>query len=263
MTREFDTSILKEPRWIVAVIVGVLISLVFIRLGMWQLDRLEERRDFNATVDARSAEPARPLEGIVGQYEGRVDEMNHRRASVEGVYRIEDEFFSVGRLVDETSGTLIATPLDLDDGTVLIVVRGLVPPGTPGPPAQGYEPPEGRVVLEGRLDDGEAATAIGEPEPPDGDLVSLSRLDLEYIDTWVDGDVLPMTLMLENQDPKDPEGVPVRVPSEVLTEGSHLGYAVQWFAFALIVLVGVAALVFRAGTTESVNETEMDRTSQL
>jgi surfeit locus 1 family protein len=79
----------------------------------------------------------------------------------------------------------------------------------------------------------------------------------------VDGDVLPVTLMLENQDPMDPEGMPVRIPSEELTEGSHLGYAVQWFAFALIVLVGVAALVFRAGTAESVSETEMDRTSQM
>ena len=160
------------------------------------------------------------------------------------------------------SGTLIATPLDRDDGTVLIVIRGLVPLGTSGPPAQGYEPPEGRVVLEGRLDDGEAPSAIGEPDPAGGKLTSLSRLDLEYIDKWVDGDVLPITLMLEDQDPQDPGGVPVRIPSEVLTEGSHLGYAVQWFAFALIVLVGVAALVYRAGTAESVSETEMDRTSQ-
>ena len=262
MTKGFDPSVLREPRWIVAIIVGVLISVVFVRLGMWQLDRLEERRAFNATVVARTAEPVRPLGGVLGQYEGTVDEMKHRQVRVEGVYRVEDEFFSVGRLVDDISGTLVATPLDLDDGTVLIVVRGLVPPGTPGPPAQGYEPPEGRVVLEGRLDDGEAPTAIGEPDPADGELVSLSRLDLEYIDRWVDGDVLPVTLMLENQDPIDPEGMPVRIPSEELTEGSHLGYAVQWFAFALIVSVGVAALVFRAGTAESVSETEMDRTSR-
>ena len=262
MTGGFDASILKKPRWIVAIVVGVLISLAFVRLGMWQLDRLEERRAFNATVEARTAEPTRPLEGVLGQYEGDVDEMKHRQARVEGVYRIEDEFFSVGRLVDGMSGTLIATPLDRDDGTVLIVIRGLVPPGTSGPPAQGYEPPEGRVVIEGRLDDGEAPSAIGEPDPVNGDLTSLSRLDLEYIDKWVDGDVLPITLMLENQDPRDPEGVPVRIPSEELTEGSHLGYAVQWFAFALFVLVGVAAMVYRAGTAESVSETEMDRTSQ-
>lgn len=262
MTRGFDTSILKEPRWIVAIFVGLLIALAFVRLGIWQLDRLEERRTFNTTVNVRAAEPARPLEGVLGQYEDKVDEMRHRQVRVEGVYRIEDEFFSVGRLVDDMSGTLIATPLDRDDGTVLIVIRGLVPPGTSGPPAQGYEPPEGRVVLEGRLDDGEAPSAIGEPDPAGGKLTSLSRLDLEYIDKWVDGDVLPITLMLEDQDPQDPGGVPVRIPSEVLTEGSHLGYAVQWFAFALIVLVGVAALVYRAGTAESVSETEMDRTSQ-
>jgi cytochrome oxidase assembly protein ShyY1 len=259
----FNKDILKQPRWIVAVVIGVLVSLLFIRLGVWQLDRLEERREENATIESRATEPVRPLEGVLGQHDGDVGAMKHRQVSVEGVYRTDAEFFSIGRADGDTRGTLVATPMDLDDGTVLIVVRGLVPPDTQGPPASGYAPPSGPVVVEGRIDDGEQSTAIGEPEPDNGQLTSLSRLDLSYIDEWIDGDVLPVTLLLENQSPPDPDGSPVRFTPEELTEGSHLGYAVQWFAFALIVAVGVAVLVYRAGTDEPSDEIELDRTSPM
>ncbi len=76
-------------------------------------------------------EPARPLVGIVGQYGADVEEMAYRRAIAEGEFRTDAEFFSIGRTYDELSGTLVATPFDLVDGSVLIVVRGLVPPEAP------------------------------------------------------------------------------------------------------------------------------------
>jgi len=263
VSTRFNKDILKQPRWIVAVVIGVLVSLLFIRLGVWQLDRLEERREENATIESRATEPVRPLEGVLGQHDGDVGAMMHRHVSVEGVYRTNEEFFSIGRADGETRGTLVATPMDLDDGTVLIVVRGLVPPDTQGPPAEGYAPQGGRVAVEGRIDDGERPTAIGEPEPENGKLTSLSRLDLSYINEWIDGDVLPVTLLLEGQLLSDLRGTPVRFTPEELTEGSHLGYAVQWFAFALIVAIGVAVLVYRAGTDEPSDEIEMDRTSPM
>ena len=261
MTTGFNKAVLRQPRWIVAVVVGLLVALLFIRLGIWQLDRLEERRAHNATVEDRMAEPVRPLAGVFGQHDGDVDGMKFRQVTAEGVYRTDEEFFSIGRSDGDTRGTLVVTPMDLDDGTVLIVVRGLVPPGTQGPPAEGFEAPSGRVVVKGRLDDGEQSTAIGEPDPENGRLTSLSRLDLAYIDRWIVGEVLPVTLLVEDQRPADADGSPARITAEELTEGSHLGYAVQWFAFSVIVAVGVSVLVYRAGTEEPNGGIEPDRTS--
>lgn len=258
----FDTSVLRQPRWILAIVVGVILVLSFVRAGMWQLDRLEERRVLNTTIEARTAEGARPLAGILGQYGDDVDEMLYRRATVEGVYRSEAEFFSVGRTVGEVQGTLIATPLDRSDGTVLIVVRGLAPPDTAGPPAVGFESPDGSVVVVGRIDDGEDRTPIGESDPEGGRLTSLSRLDLDFISRWVEGDLLPITLILEEQEPSDSEGTVLRIPPEELSEGSHLGYAVQWFSFAIIVAVGVAVLVYRAGVRDESTEVAPDRASR-
>ena len=170
-----------QPRWIVAVIVGLLLSLAFVRLGLWQLDRLDERSVENQLVEDRIAEPSRPLAGIIGQYGADTEAMVHRKATATGTFRTDAEFFSIGRTYDSLSGTLVATPFDLDDSSVLIVVRGLVPPGTEGPPALGYEPTDGLMTIEGILQGGEQPTAIGEPVPDGGTLVSLSRLDLEFI----------------------------------------------------------------------------------
>lgn len=229
-------------------VVGAILAMMFIRLGLWQLSRLEERRESNATIEARSTDQPRALEALIGQIGMDPAELAYRQAFASGVYRTDLEFFSIGRTYDDVSGTLVATPLELVDGSLLIVVRGLVPSEVDGPPAAGYEPPSGEVSVVGRLDDGEEPTRLGEPDPEGGALTSLSRLDLEYIDTWIEGDVLPISLLLDEQMPaSDP--APTPVPPDELTEGSHLGYAIQWFAFAATVIVGVAILVRRAGTT--------------
>ena len=113
----------------------------------------------------------------------------------------------------------------------------------------------------GRLDDGEEPLRIGEPEPEGGVLSSLSRVDLAYVDRWIDGEVLPVSLVLEDQTPANPVGTPITLPREELTEGSHLGYAIQWFAFAAIVVGGVAFLVWRAGTKDDDAAAAIDHTA--
>ncbi len=247
MTARFDTAVLRQPRWIAAFLVGLLVAVACVRLGLWQLDRLDERRDRNAQIEARLDEPARPLTGLRLEFDDDPDDLAYRNAIVEGVYRAEDEFISVGRVYGDVKGALVATPLDLEDGSVLIVVRGIVPGDTPGPPLVGYETPTAPVVLQGRLSAGEEPSRIEEPAPDSGDLTSLSRVDLAFVDEWVEGDVLPFALLLDDQVPSGAAGEPVPIPNEELTEGSHLGYAVQWFAFALIALAGGVGLVWRAG----------------
>jgi len=248
-------STLRKPRWILLIIVGLVLSVWFVRLGFWQLSRLEERRASNALITARMEEPPRSFEGLVGQYGTDPDELIYRQAIVTGRYLASDEFFSVGRNYNGVTGTLVMTPLELQDGSIMIIVRGLVPAGTVGPPADGYETPLGSVTLTGRLDDGEEPLRIGESPPENGKVESISRVDLEYIDEWSDGDILPVDLLLETQQPAGANATPIPIPAPELSEGKHLGYAVQWFAFALMALVGGFVLVWQAGTDSSTDET--------
>lgn len=231
------------------IVISFLLAGIFVYLGTWQLDRLAQRQERNATIIARTDQPARSLGALRSEFTNDPDQLAFRHTFATGTYRSDDEFFSIGRVYGGTKGTLVATPLDLEDGSVLIVIRGIVPGQTEGPPAVGYRVPKVPVVVQGRIAAGEAPLRIGEPDPPGGHLESLSRLDLEYIDTWVDGDVLPFMLLLDEQIPES-EAAPVTIPNEELTEGSHLGYAVQWFAFAVIAVIGLGFLLYRAGRVE-------------
>jgi surfeit locus 1 family protein len=91
-----------------------------------------------------------------------------------------------------------------------------------------------------------------------GQLERLSRIDLAFIDRWVEGDVLPFSLLLDMQRPAGPAMSPVPVPSEELTEGSHLGYAVQWFAFAVTAILGLGALLLKAGRPTGTTGSDVD-----
>ena len=244
----FDSAILKQPRWILAVVVGVVLAVVFVRLGIWQLDRLDERKERNALTEERMSAEPQTFDTLVAENGLDPEVLNLRPVVATGAYRPDLEFFSIGRTVGDVTGTLVATPLELDDGSLLVVVRGIVPADTGGPPAEGFATPLGQIRVTGVLDDGEEPLRIGEPDPEGGILTSLSRVDLGFIDQWIEGAVLPVYLTLVDQAPGNPAGDPIPIPPEELTEGSHLGYAIQWFAFALIVLVGVGVLVWRAGT---------------
>ncbi len=251
-------STLRKPRWILAIVVGILLSVWFARLGFWQLSRLEERRASNALITERMEEPPRSFDGLVGQYGTDPDALIYRQAIVTGRYVTSDEFFSVGRNYNGVTGTLVMTPLELEDGSAMIIVRGLVPAGMDGPPAAGFEPPLGSVTLIGRLDDGEEPSRIGESPPENGEVESISRVDLEYIDEWSDADVLPVDLLLDTQQPESSEAMPFTIPAPELSEGKHLGYAVQWFAFALMAFVGGFVLVWQAGTERSSDGTSKE-----
>ena len=53
----------------------------------------------------------------------------------------------------------------------------------------------------------------------------------------------PVFLELANQTPAQSGQLPVPPPPPEVTRGSHLAYALQWFSFALIGIVGYAALL--------------------
>ena len=52
---------------------------------------------------------------------------------------------------------------------------------------------------------------------------------------------LPFVIQLEGRDPEG--GLPRRWPPPVFDNGPHLSYAIQWFSFALIALVGTAVMI--------------------
>ncbi len=196
-------------------IAAVLIASGCMALGFWQLSRLRQRRARNAVVAARLALP--PLEIHAGI---AADSARQRRVRASGVYDFTAELTWPGRSYEGTPGVALITPLELADGSRVLVDRGWV-----------YSP-DAFHVDHAAFREPDTVTALGVAL-----MLPRGRGDVDP------AGFLPFVIQLEKPDPPAARGLPRRWPPPVLDNGPHLSYAIQWFSFALIALVGTATLI--------------------
>ena len=208
------------------------LAALFVRLGFWQLGRLDERRAVNADVEARLALPPVPIAEIRG-------DSSFRRATVIGVPDLEREVMHVGRSRNGSPGVHIYTPIRrTDSDTAVLVNRGWVyaPDAATADPARWRE---GRGTWSGFVMP--LATQAARGTPPTGRRVRvLTRAALAPHFPYPIADVY---LIAEDSAGAD---APVRIPRPSLDDGPHLSYAIQWFCFAATALGG-GFIVWRRG----------------
>lgn len=225
---------LFRPRWLAFHVLVVTAVVVMVNLGFWQLRRLDERRDFNATVELRVDAPAIPLADLLAEPGFAPDRAEWRRVTASGAY-LPDQIIVFNRSQGGRAGDNVLTPLRLDDGLIVLVNRGFVPLGAPLP-----APPATAVEVLGRARPSQLRDRGGltDAAPESGPLTEVRRVEIERIAAQLDGDVAPIYLDLVAAVPAVAPADPVPVPPPELGTGPHLSYAVQWFIFAIAVIVG-------------------------
>ncbi len=221
---------------------GVLvIAVVFINLGFWQLERLQERQLENSIADSRySAEPEE-LETLVNAVGGDIESLRYRRATVTGRYDTAYEVLTRNQVYQEQAGFHIVDPLLTADGGAVLVNRGWIPLSMDNPPIVQAAPPDGTVTLIGWLSPTQTRPALGPTDPPEGDLDVLNRIDIGRIEAQTPYELDPVYLVLEGEQGST---LPVPLPPPSFDdEGSHLAYAIQWFGFTIIGVVGYGFLI--------------------
>lgn len=233
---------LTSPLWMAGIAIALLTVIAFVNLGLWQLRRLDERQAINVAIAARSnAEPVL-LGTALATYGTDPESLVYTKVKVVGEYQPSDEVMVIGTTLNGRSGHDVLTPLSTD-GASVAVNRGWVPIDTEGPPAVGADPPIGRVELVGVLLESQKQGSIGTPGP-DGTYRQVGRIDLDTLSGQWGSDLLPLYLLLDQQAPAGGE-LPLPRAAPEPSEGSHLSYAVQWFIFALIALVGFPLLALQ------------------
>ncbi len=238
---------LLSPRWIALLVFALVVAGVCIRLGIWQLDRLEQRRALNANVErGLAAEPA-PIDEVLPPSDPTqdLDALAYRRVTADGTFDPQHELLLFGRALDGRPGHHVLTPLTLEDGRALVVDRGWVPYELDTPPVEEAGPPEGSVSVTGFLlpstEDPEAEVE----RSADGRLLAVTALDIETIGGALPAPAVPLVVQLQEVRPTSGRELPRIVPPPEPSEGPHLSYAIQWFTFATIALVGYVALARR------------------
>jgi len=217
-----------------------------IRLGIWQLDRLEQRRAFNAQFEAARAEPALDLNQRVPE---DVAEMEWRAVKVTGEYDFENQIAVRNQYNGDQYGYHLLTPLRFDQaqrerfgGTAVFVDRGWIPAeGNPAPTDWRKYDEAGPVAVSGQIRLGRAKPAFGgvaDPLPENGvKLAVWNNADLTRIAGQMPYPILPVYIQPEPGANDTEPPIPFQ-PEIELTEGPHFGYALQWFTFATILFVG-------------------------
>ena len=233
--------ILFSRRWLLPTIIVIAAVTVLARLGIWQLDRLEVRRAFNARVIAQQNEAPLVLdEESIAQ---NLYSMEYRQATVRGKYISEDEIILRNQTWQGQLGFQLYTPL-LIEGTdqLILVQRGWISTDDADPQNRDIFAENELVTVSGVLR--RAETDFGIQLRPDPTLASdQSRLDawnnlnLERLSSQIN---LPLIAVYLQRLPSGQEDQPpiAEALNLELSEGSHLGYAGQWFLFSLILGIG-------------------------
>ncbi len=240
------------PRWLAAHVIVVIVVGVFIRLGIWQLDRLEERRAQNETVAARMEIPPVGFNALLAGVPE--SEREFRRVVVTGIFDVDQEVLIRSRTHNGEAGFHVVTPLVSDAGVTVLVNRGWVPLDLDEPPVGPALPPMEAVEVAGTVRDSQSAPSLGPDDPPEGRLQRLYWVDIPRLQQQIPDRLAPVFVDLGSQFPEQAGQLPIPVTARELTEGSHQAYAIQWFAFAVIGIGGYATLLRRSRRGGGVGE---------
>lgn len=228
-----------RPRWLPWIAAGLAITL-FSGLGIWQLQRAAEKRAVLASLE-EGGQPV--LEHVPGS-PGELREATRREVRIQGRYEGERQFLLDNRILEGRPGFDVLTPLVLDDGRRVLVDRGWVAAGPGRAPVESVDlAVEERVTVEGRLWLPESGIALGAAVAPGEEWPRLvTRVDFVALEEALGRDLVPAVIRAQGDAPwlfrprdLQPRFGPMR----------HYGYAVQWFALALTVLVVACILAWR------------------
>ena len=241
-----------RPRWIASHVLVLVLVVVMVNLGFWQLRRLDERQERNALVRGRMAEPVVGIEDLLEPSDdaAAAEDVLYRRVEASGRYLADEELLVRSRSLDGSPGAWVLAPLETADGEAVVVNRGWVPVTDPrGEVPDDARAPEGAVEIEGLVFPTQERGRFGPRDPQDEELESLARADVERLQAQVDPDLYPAYVQLREQQPAQQGELPVLLDPPELDEGPHLSYAVQWFIFSTIALVGYPLVLRRVART--------------
>ncbi len=217
----------------------------FIWLGFWQLDRWEERSvSANLQQDNVAAEPV-PVEDLASVGTDVAPEDRWRTVEATGTWDTDNEVLLRNRDGSQGVGFHVLTPLVTEEGPALLVNRGWIQRGenardTPEPPAV----PGGEVTVQGRLHYSENEDNTGLSNRDDLPAGQIMIVDVDELADVLPHDVYGGYIELTDQAPV-PENPPERVPLHEEDTGMSASYAVQWWVFAVVAVVGWIVLMRR------------------
>lgn len=217
----------------------------FIWLGFWQLDRAEQRGTaVNLQRDNVAAE-AVPIDELASVGSDVAPGDRWRTVEAAGDWDQENEVLLRNRDGSQGVGFHVLTPLVTEDGTAVLVNRGWIERGENAQDTPDVPPvPEGTVEVTGRLQFGETEENTGLSNPDDMPEGQIMFVDVDMLAEELPYPIYGGYVELTAQDPV-PDPAPERVALHEEDTGMSASYAVQWWVFTIVAIVGWIVLIRR------------------
>lgn len=229
---------LVSRRWVAFALVVVFLGWVAWRLGEWQFDRLEERQDRNATIERNERAGSDPILEVMAPGRDVTRDTEWRIVEATGTYAVEDTVIVRYRTREGAAGVDVIVPLELPDGSSVLVDRGWFGTDNRGATSEDVpEPPAGEVTVTGfvRQDAEGDSTQVSDQSTRAVNSAEIAEaLDREVLGGWID-------LRTESPEAATPLA-PVEMPE--LNEGPHFFYGLQWWFFGALAIFGFFYLMY-------------------
>ena len=229
---------LVSRRWVAFALVVVFLAWVAWRLGEWQFHRLEDRKERNAIIERNERDGPVPIAEVMAPGRPVAESSEWSIVEATGTYAPEDTVVVRYRTREGASGVDVVVPLELSDGSSVLVDRGWYATDNRGATtADVPEPPAGEVTVTGwvRRDAEGDSTAVTDQSTRAVNSERIGEaLDREVMGGWID-------LRSESPGPETPL-LPVELPE--LDNGPHFFYGLQWWFFGALAIFGFLYLVY-------------------
>lgn len=235
--------------WRITAVFLVLLA-ALLSLGIWQLNRAEQKRQLLDAFTHQAQQDAVDLAEYL--YQG--DEILYRSVVAHGRYNPDANFLLDNQMHQGRVGYHVLTPLYLERDFWILVNRGWIPLGKDRADLPAIETPNQALTVSGRLSH---FPDVGyRLEPPKLDPSRWPKVvqyvDRETIDYFPGRSLIPFVIQLH---PEEDFGFNRDWQYQSLNPQRHSAYAVQWFAIAAILIIVYLALSLQRGTgRENIDE---------
>lgn len=221
----------------VPLLAGVVVAIVAVQLGNWQLRRADEKREIGVRIEQHAnAGPQMLASAVRG-----VQPPEWSRVVVRGHWLPEAAMYVDNRVLDRRPGYHVLMPLELADGSVVLINRGWAAAGPDRSVLPEVDTPSDKVEVAGRVVVPERDPFSLADQARDGQRWQF--IDLEAYRAW--SGVSPGDWVLQQNSEAD-DGLERRWADPDLGEDTHRGYALQWYSLAALAAALTGYYVFRS-----------------
>jgi surfeit locus 1 family protein len=222
-----------STRAAILLMAALLGSLGTARLGLWQLDRAAQKTALQEAQDTQRALPPLPA-AVLARASAAAPAQWQRTVTLQGRWLAQHTVYLDNRQMNGRPGFYALTPLQLSDGSAVLVQRGWLARNA-DERARIELPalPVGEVAVTGRI-----APAPARLYEFSGEASGVIRQNLR-LDAFARETALtlrPFTVVQEDTSPPAADGLLRQWPQPVAGADKHRGYAFQWFALSALII---------------------------